>query len=442
MVNLYQIICINIRFKLLKKNLIMRHMLPMRLQLNILNKYHINVYAFILCTIIFLPSIVLSNDSKIIGWANIQTKNLLRSDNNANSNNSAGLQLTKQNKNVLAKITLNIKNNKYINFDDSYVNYNFKNSYLGFGKTNRNWSFSNRTSLILSENSRPHTALYFGYKSNKDSRSLISSVLGPWSFEIFNSTLSNLNRPKNPMLLGMRATSEPFTNLKFELVKTSQWGGKGYSPSLSQFNSAIIGNTNENENENINQMGGIGFSYLTSINKYSLRTYGQLIGEDEAGNLPTCFMYLLGAEQNLPENLLIDKFGLEIVDTRVDFTTNGYCGPNTAYNNHTYSYTNCGKVLGAPIDTEGKSIEFWGMTQLSENLEINYSIKNILINDTNWSNHRLSSSRQKGWLSNLATSYKKNNYTINSVIIYQGFSLDKQNINNGLGLEFKAMYNF
>ena len=83
------------------------------------------------------------------------------------------------------------------------------------------------------------------------------------------------------------------------------------------------------------------------------------------------------------KNKLLSKIGFEYIDTRIDTTEHGYCGPQTAYNNTDYPYTNYGKSMGASIDSEGKQYSVWATTKISENTKINYSIKNITINDFN-----------------------------------------------------------
>ena len=72
---------------------------------------------------------------------------------------------------------------------------------------------------------------------------------------------------------------------------------------------------------------------------------------------------------------------IEAIDTRVKTSEHGYCGPNTMYNNGVYDYINYDTVLGVPIDTEGTSLEFFGQSQLNNNLSINYSTKFLNIND-------------------------------------------------------------
>jgi hypothetical protein len=244
------------------------------------------------------------------------------------------------------------------------------------------------------------------------------------------------------MLLGIRTVFEPVSNLKFELVKTSQWGGFGYNKNLSSFIAAISGNTNESKNSNINQMAGFGFSFLTNSKKIPSRFFAQIIGEDEAGSLPSCYMTLIGNEWEFLNNALIKKIGFEYIDTRIDTTYHGFCGPNTAYNNGTYDYTNYGMSLGAPIDSEGKSFNVWASTNISINTSIKYSLKDMTINDTNWSIHRLTTSKQKGWMADVDISWKLNSFKINSKLTYQGLYLDKVNINKGLSLTFGSQYVF
>ena len=49
-------------------------------------------------------------------------------------------------------------------------------------------------------------------------------------------------------------------------------------------------------------MAGFGISYLIPSNIMPLRIYGQAVGEDEAGNLPSCFAYLAGLEWSNTKN--------------------------------------------------------------------------------------------------------------------------------------------
>ena len=124
------------------------------------------------------------------------------------------------------------------------------------------------------------------------------------------------------MLFGLRAILSPAKGLDFELIQTSQWGGNGYNNGISSLGTALFFDSNRGSNSNINKMAGFGISYKIPTIKIPLRVYGQAIGEDEAGNLPSCYGYLAGLEWSNSKFKYPITLGLEAVDTRVDETTN------------------------------------------------------------------------------------------------------------------------
>jgi hypothetical protein len=52
-------------------------------------------------------------------------------------------------------LSLNFDDHDKLSFDNSYVNYEKGIANLSIGKVDRIWSFSEKSSLILSSNSRP-----------------------------------------------------------------------------------------------------------------------------------------------------------------------------------------------------------------------------------------------------------------------------------------------
>ena len=333
------------------------------------------------------------------------------------------------------------KGNNNFNLDDSFINYKAGNLTFGIGKINRNWSYSKNTSIILSSNSRPSTSIYFKINEKNNSKFPTLALIGPWSLEIFNARVNSKNLQRS-MLLGTRATINPVENLHIEFFKTSQWGGNKYDKSLSSLKAAFLGNTNEGSFSDINQMAGVGFSYNISDSKFPLRFYTQVAGEDEAGGLPSCLMYMAGLEWNNTISHQKFSFNLEFIDTRINKSRNGFCGPNTAYNNSIYEYSNYGVVMGAPIDTESKEILLAASTKLSSNLQFKYSLRNLLLNDANWKNHRLSSLRQHGLINSIDMSWSKGILNLSSGIEYQDMTLDNADINNGLSYNLKVALNF
>ena len=338
--------------------------------------------------------------------------------------------------NLASQLALNYDGYNNFTLDGSYLQYTKGIATFGVGKVNRHWSFSDNTSLILSNNARPSESIYLRL-SNRFRYNWLNPKAN-WSFEVFNGHTNGSLNGSRSMLLGMRAILSPVEGLDFELVKTSQWGGKGHSTGLSALGAALIMDTNVSSNSNINKMAGFGFSYLVPTYIMPLRIYGQAIGEDEAGSLPSCYAYLAGLKWTNTKIKYPTIINIEAIDTRVDVTENGWCGPNTMYNNSTYDYTNYGKSMGATIDTEGTSLAIYVNSQISQKINIEFATKSVVINDNNWSGHRLSTKRQSGFINSLGVSWVKNNISFNGDIYHQGFNLDKPNIKSGYGVGFSS----
>ena len=362
------------------------------------------------------------------------SENFLGTKNNLRYSNKGitKFDLKYDSKNSSSKLSLNFSGDENYTFDGSHLQYTSGIITFGVGLIDRHWSFSKNTSLILSNNARPFESIYLKLENRFGYDWLPSKA--NWSLEVFNGfTESSLNGSKS-MLFGIRTILSPVEGLQFELVQTSQWGGKGHSTGISALGAALAFDTNANSNSNINKMAGFGISYKIPTTKIPMRVYGQAIGEDEAGNLPSCWTYLAGLEWTNAKIKYPTIVGIEVIDTRIDTTTHGNCGPNTMYNNYVYDYTNYGKTMGAAIDTEGTSLALYLRSQISQKINIEFATKSVVINDNNWSGHRLSSNRKSGLINSLGVSWIKNNISFNGNIYNQGFNLDKANIKSGYGV--------
>jgi len=337
--------------------------------------------------------------------------------------------------NSISQLTFNYDRNNNFNLDESYFQYTKGIATYGVGAVNRNWSFSNNTSLIMSNNARPSKSIYLKLE-NKFGYDWFPSKAN-WSLEVFNGFSEGSLIGSKSMLSGIRAVLSPVEGLDFELIQSSQWGGNGYNNGISSFVAATFFDSNLGPNSNINKLAGFGISYLMPSN-LPLRIYGQAIGEDESGNLPSCFAYLAGLEWMNTKIKYPTIVGVETIDTRIKITSHDNCGPNTMYNNSTYDYTNYGKTMGTAIDTEGTSLGLYVRSQISEKTNIEFSTKLVAINDNNWSGHRLSTKRQSGFINSFGISWVKNNISFNGNIYNQGFNLDKVNIKSGYGVGFSS----
>jgi len=350
--------------------------------------------------------------------------NNLRTQNKSNVN----FNLEYSKRSLSSQLSFNFDDHDKLSFDNSYVNYEKGIANLSIGKVDRIWSFSEKSSLILSSNSRSLEAISINLKNEFNTKWL--PYTANWSVELINGSTKNSFNGENSVLTGARAIISPYENLKFEFLQTTQWGNQNDKLYSTDINAFFL-DTNVGKNANVNRMAGFGISYSVPLNGKTYHFYSQAIGEDEAGNLPSCFSYMVGLELTAPKMKFPTILAIEAVDTRVKKTSNENCGPNTMYNNGVYDYINYDTVLGVPIDTEGTSLEFFGQSQVNNNLSINYSTKFLNINDKNYLRHRLSSKRSLGTITSLGVNWKKDGFNLGGSISYQDLILDKANISNG-----------
>ena len=405
-------------------------------------KHFIIIYA-ILCTISQISTAYAKDsvfDSNI--FYNYTSNNTLGNNNflkdDDKINLGGNLKFTKSNFDTYINL---INSNKNIAFDNSYIQYSINRTTFGLGTVDRNWSFSSKSSLILSSNARPFKSVYLKYTNTDGFNTQFLSAIKGMSFEIFNGMPKSAQNPYNSMLFGLRGTMST-NNLDFEVMRVLQWGGDGFSNNPSTILETIFGSSNEGKNANINQMAGFGISYRLPETILPLRIYGQIIGEDESGNLPSCLIYMAGTEWTGPILNKKSKLGVEIVDTQVSLTESNNCGPNTAYNNNTYFYTNNGTSMGAPIDSEGNSIEFFVHNNLNSNLTSNFSIKKLFVNKKKSHYHRLSSNSKSGWTNSIGLSWKRNKLAITGEINYQSILLEKYSDSKGIGAKIFTNLDF
>ena len=363
--------------------------------------------------------------------AALNSGNVLRVYNNLRTQNKSNVNLNLEysKRSLSSQLSINFDDHDKQSINNSYVNYKKGIANLSIGKIDRIWSFSKKSSLILSSNSRPLEAISINLKNKFNTQWLPSTA--NWSVELINGSTKNSLNGKNSMLFGARVVINPSKKLNFEILQIGQWGDQNDKLYSSNINALLFTNTNEGPKSNLNKMAGFGVSYSMPLNKNTYRFYSQTIGEDEAGSLPSCFAWMAGLELTAPKMKFPTTLLIEAVDTRVKRSTHGNCGPNTMYNNGVYDYINYDTVLGVPIDTEGTSLEIFGQSQVNNNLDINYSTKFLSINHKDYTQHRLSSKRNSGTITSLGIYWGKDEFELGGNVSYQDLILDKANVSNG-----------
>ena len=113
---------------------------------------------FVFSTFLYTQPLFSQNDTlnMSVGTA-FNSGNILGVYNNLRTQNKSNVNFNLEyaKRNLSSKLSLNFDDHDKLNFDNSYVNYKIGMANLGIGKVDRIWSFSEKSSLILSSNSRP-----------------------------------------------------------------------------------------------------------------------------------------------------------------------------------------------------------------------------------------------------------------------------------------------
>ena len=227
---------------------------------------------------------------------------------------------------------------------------------LGAGAIDRWWGASSQSSLILSNNARPVPAVFFRTKGTQQFDTPLLSWLGGWQFVSFVGQLESSRVIPEAKVTGMRFTFQPFDSLEIGLSRAMQWGGEGRSESLSTFWKSLTSQGENTSEQAGNQLAGydLRYNFLRQKN-VGLSFYAQIIGEDEAGYLPSKFTSQAGLEYNLALNSG-NSVSAFVEHTNTIAGSIGGKQFNTAYDHGTYKtgYRHRGRVIGATYDNDAK----------------------------------------------------------------------------------------
>lgn len=225
----------------------------------------------------------------------------------------------------------------------------------------RQWGPGWTGSLILDGAAAPLPAIGWRRPLPLASASPWLRWMGPWSADVFAGRLAGHDQPERPTLFGMRLQLQPFDTLQLGLSRTMQWGGRGRQEDAKALLRSLLGQDNAGtsgvtaENQPGNQLGGFDWRWQFAEQREagawrSAAFYGQMIGEDENGYLPSAYIAqfgLAGRWQIGPA--AVDGF-VEWTDLIADHVDGGHRPPGITYNSGVYrrGYTHQGLPLGHP----------------------------------------------------------------------------------------------
>lgn len=246
--------------------------------------------------------------------------------------------------------------------DGSYVSVLLGNWAVTAGAIDRWWGPSAETALILSNNARPVPGVSLQRNSSEPFELSVLRWLGPWQLQVFAGDLGDDPDVPSAKLLGLRLNVRPLPWLELGASRTAQWGGQGRPESFDSLQNLILGNDNLEEgrlsiaDEPGNQLGGIDWRASWNFARGSIDFYGELIGEDEAGGLPSRQLVTLGVGSSF--SLAGDDFRLYAESS--DTTARRVVGKphfNYTYEHALYpsGYRYRGRAIGATVDNDSRA---------------------------------------------------------------------------------------
>lgn len=236
--------------------------------------------------------------------------------------------------------------------DGSLVAWSLGSSEFYASAERRHWGPGWMGSLIL-DGAAPALAAV-GWRRTQATSTANWRWLGPWTADVFVGRLQGHQEPQRPLLIGTRLQFEPLQGLQIGLARTLQWGGAGRDENLRSLWRGLLGRDNlgsngvDRANEPGNQLAGIDWRWSIGP-AASPSFYGQVVGEDEAGMLPSRNMLLLGLDAPVPMRGGSLRLFAEAADT-IAGDIAGRNFPGAAYRHHAFAqgYTQLGAPLGHP----------------------------------------------------------------------------------------------
>ena len=253
-----------------------------------------------------------------------------------------------------------IDNGHDVNVEGSYLAGKLWNQWLIAGQIPTYWGPGHEGSLIRGDASRPVYGLTMQRAEQQAFETKWLSWIGPWQYQAFAGQLDDYHAIPDAKLLGFRLTAQPLPYLELGASRILQWGGEGRSESFDSLWNAIKGNDNFDDGalDKSNQIAG--FDARLNLNRWSgvpISLYGQYVGEDEAGLLPSKKMYLAGIDYSSQLNNLPLQVYAEWADTR---TNRDALGISYEHRNYKDGYYQHGFPLGHAMGGDGQMLSLGG----------------------------------------------------------------------------------
>ena len=265
--------------------------------------------------------------------------------------------------NLAVGLTVNVRgdspDDRTLTLDGSYVSYSIGNWVISADQVSSWWGPGKDSALGLSNNARAFPAVRLTRHSAEPFDWPVLDWFGPWTFTTYIGQQESSNALPDILLWGARVGIRPHPKLEIGFTRTAQWGGQGRSKDFSDLWNVIKGSDNAGEidpdAEPGNQLAGIDARFSHTISGIPVGAYLEVIGEDEAGGLPSHTMHLVGVDMAFGDADSHYQAFAEFSDTYVDCGFNGTAG-NCAYEHHLFpeGYRRYGRSMGSTYDSDAQ----------------------------------------------------------------------------------------
>ena len=235
--------------------------------------------------------------------------------------------------NLQAATVIDARDDKKLRFDGSYAAVVLDNWIISVGAEQRWWGPGWGDSLLIGNNARALPGISLRRNHSKAPQSKLFSWIGPWHLDSFVARMESDREIEDAILLGVRFSFKPRSNIEFSLSRTSMFGGKENPTGISAIFSALRGDDEiDGEQNAVFSFDVIDARYALTKNFAMYGQYGETRGGQDDGGLG-----LLGIE--LTPSALLSKYAwkmyVEFVDTNLnDSGINSYLGEK--YKNGNY----------------------------------------------------------------------------------------------------------
>lgn len=271
--------------------------------------------------------------------------------------------------NLQGSVVADPDDNQQFRADGSYIGVNVGNFLISAGFMERWWGPGWDGNLILSTNARPIPSITIERNYTDPFKSKLLSWIGPWRASIAMGEMegSDVAVP-NVLFYAARINFKPRPWLEFGLTRTAQWCGGDRPCDWGTFTDMLLGRDNQvdgggtSEDQPGNQMAGYDVRMRSPWKALPLVVYGQMIGEDEAGSLPSKFLGQFGIETWGSSKFGGWRMRAEFAGTACNFLRE-QPEYGCAYRNAIYpqGYAYRGRIIGHSMDNDSRMYSLAGL---------------------------------------------------------------------------------